>query len=207
MDIDLKNLVTSCSFPNPSSISYIAPKFKIYSPKNPSTATKYVTYNSQRFSYSNARDVAYAIRDVWDADVKRIVFITHGFGGNIDNSWMKDIKDKILKYNRDQMVVIMGWKKGAQYSLWSIASDYPQAAANTQAVGSQLSDTLSFLKYVLPRGIKLYGIGHSLGAHLMGYAGKFNDELLTRITGKQCMLVNFLGPRIYVGALRFQNRV
>ena len=82
------------------------------------------------------------------------------------------------------MVVIMGWKKGAQYSYFSVASDYPQAAANTQAVGSQLSDTLNYLKYLLP-GTKLYAIGHSLGAHLMGYAGKFDHELLTRITGRQ----------------------
>lgn len=74
-----------------------------------------------------------ALRSKGILDGKRIIFIVHGFLNTNEESWMHEMKDAMLR-ERDQHVVLVGWGRGADIG----ATNYPQAAGNTQAVGEWL---------------------------------------------------------------------
>lgn len=103
------------------------------------------------------------------------------------------MKDEMIN-KEDQTVTIVGWGEGAnQYR-------YKQAAANTQAVGSWLAEYVKAIKEKVESpntdsNIYIWGIGHSLGAHLMGKAGrtsKISDQpIFDRITGLDPAGVDF----------------
>ena len=117
-----------------------------------------------------------ALRSKGILDGKRIIFIVHGFLNTNEESWMHEMKDAMLR-ERDQHVVLVGWGRGADIG----ATNYPQAAGNTQAVGEWLWQLTSQIRKVAP-GVYMYGVGHSLGAHVLGKAGR-TGMALDRITG------------------------
>ena len=82
-------------------------------------------------------------------------------------------------------VVIVGWGPGAA------APDYPKAVANTRILGKQIE---LMIKLMMKRGMELsriHLIGHSLGAHISGYAGAAFKGQLGRISGDlyNCSLI------------------
>lgn len=92
-------------------------------------------------------------------------FIVHGFFNSASMSWIIDMKSALL--NTENMnVITVDWSGGS-------GLPYTQAASNTQIVGVEISILIKEL-------IKKFGIsatnfqciGHSLGAHICGYAGK-----------------------------------
>lgn len=117
-----------------------------------------------------------ALRSKGILDGKRIIFIVHGFLNTNEESWMHEMKDAMLR-DRDQHVVLVGWGRGADIG----ATNYPQAAGNTQAVGEWLGQLTSQIRKVAP-GVYMWGVGHSLGAHVLGKAGR-TGMALDRITG------------------------
>ena len=50
----------------------------------------------------------------------RIVFITHGFRSDKNTEWLHRMKDKMV-VERDQTIVILGWGKGADIGIASLA--------------------------------------------------------------------------------------
>jgi len=85
---------------------------------------------------------------------------------------------------QDEMnVITVDWGSGSGFP-------YSQAAANTRVVGAEVARMISFLQSRLgTSAAKVHVIGHSLGAHIAGYAGntiqdQSNDQL-ARITGKK----------------------
>uniref|UniRef100_A0AB38ZED3 Venom lipase 2 n=1 Tax=Ectomocoris sp. TaxID=3104572 RepID=A0AB38ZED3_9HEMI len=101
----------------------------------------------------------------YNKDRVRTVFITHGFSNNGTTKWLLDLKDVYLKAG-DINVFIVDWADGAN------VLNYLQAASNIRIVGAEL---VRFGKYLVNNGLKLskvHLIGHSLGAHIMGYMGK-----------------------------------
>ena len=75
-------------------------------------------------------------------------------------------------------MITVNWGAGAGFP-------YTQAAANTRVVGAELARLISSLgeqRGVSARSFHL--IGHSLGAHVAGYAGRRLRGSLERITGK-----------------------
>ncbi|KAH9523417.1 Pancreatic lipase- protein 2 [Bulinus truncatus] len=86
------------------------------------------------------------------------------------------------KIREDMNVVVVDWREGAK------APFYMQAAANTRTVGSMvgrlIQDMNSFTNSDFGR---IHLIGHSLGAHIMGFAGKevfrLTNQKVGRITG------------------------
>jgi len=109
-------------------------------------------------------------------ETTRIAFLTHGFIHHIDVDWMNDMKNAMLEHE-DMTVVVVGWGGGANIGV----DRYEQAAKNIESVGCWLANHLREIKR-RKSGVYLWGVGHSLGAHLMGFAGKCSQSF-DRITG------------------------
>ncbi|XP_054152605.1 pancreatic triacylglycerol lipase-like [Oppia nitens] len=104
-------------------------------------------------------------------------FIIHGFVDNIIlGQWMHQLKDQLLK-QEDCNVFLVDWKGGNGWP-------YEQAVANTRVVGPVLGLFINELK--ITYGLKpsnVHILGHSLGAHIAGYAGQRLNGTIGRITG------------------------
>ncbi|KAK6189126.1 hypothetical protein SNE40_005164 [Patella caerulea] len=116
--------------------------------------------------------------------------IIHGFMQDWDVDWLHRAATAFLTKSPVNVIVV-GWGQGAGFP-------YRQAASNTRVVGAEVAlmvNTLINMTYTSPRKIHL--IGHSLGAHVAGYAG---DAIagLGRITGLDPAKPSFEGTDIMV---------
>ncbi|NJR65368.1 MAG: hypothetical protein HC772_08720, partial [Leptolyngbyaceae cyanobacterium CRU_2_3] len=112
--------------------------------------------------------------------------ITHGYqstAGNAGNNfqpvgWIANIAQAIRNQESDANIVLVDWEAGASSFF------YPTAAANTEDVGNQVATFLR-TNNVNPEQTNL--IGHSLGAHVAGFAGvsyrTSTGNALSSITG------------------------
>ena len=74
-------------------------------------------------------------------------------------------------------LIVVDWKHGATLP-------YDQATANTRVVGAQVAQLIDALMNVTSATEgSFHIIGHSLGAHIAGYAGERVSHI-GRITGK-----------------------
>lgn len=100
--------------------------------------------------------------------------IIPGWLDNIKRTlWFKRMKDAFQYYWRPVNVIVVYWKNFTPYTI---------ATANTRVVGAELANLIKFLERECGYDRSYYHIiGHSLGAHIGGYAG---DRLpgLGRIT-------------------------
>ena len=87
--------------------------------------------------------------------------IIHGFLDHGDVSWIREMSSALLSAD-DVNVLIVDWRGGS-------LPLYSQAAANTRLVGLEVARLVQLLR-VNPS--KVHIIGHSLGAHIAGYAGE-----------------------------------
>lgn len=123
---------------------------------------------------------------------RRLAVITHGFRSNKDAGWLHQVKDAILAVDSDPHdVAILGWGEGATVSFLK----YAQAAANALETGRWLGQMMAEVKARCPQ-LQIYGIGHSLGAHLMGVAGRSSNKAFDRITGLDPAGVGFQDTNI-----------
>lgn len=93
-------------------------------------------------------------------------FITHGFGGHGNLTWLWNLKSALLE-SHDVNVIAVDWSVGARLPY------YIQGAVNTELVGAEMALMFYFIKDKL--GIlekDLHCIGFSLGAQVMGFVGK-----------------------------------
>ncbi|KAK3755919.1 hypothetical protein RRG08_013371 [Elysia crispata] len=112
---------------------------------------------------------------------RRTVFISHGFNDRADSPWAIKMKNTLLKAE-DLNVILVAWDKAAK------GANYLQVVANTRAVGAMLGRLIEDLhKFANAPLESFHLVGHSLGAHVSGYAGKeierLTGEKLGRITG------------------------
>lgn len=102
-------------------------------------------------------------------------FIVHGFSHNGQKQWVKDLTRELLLFD-DMNVIVVDWEIGA-------ALPYGQAAANTRVVGAQIAQLITFLHDTFGNdNHNVHIIGHSIGAHVAGYAGE-RTARLGRISG------------------------
>ncbi|XP_052776289.1 pancreatic triacylglycerol lipase-like [Mya arenaria] len=104
-----------------------------------------------------------------------VKFIVHGFLQHGQVAWVRDMTNALLR-KEPMSVVTVDWGSGSGFP-------YSQAAANTRVVGTELGTLISTLRS--ERGVradKIHIIGHSLGAHIAGYAGNVSPGI-ARITG------------------------
>ena len=118
---------------------------------------------------------------------KETILLIHGFQAIVDDdSWMIRMKDEFYNNNFDYNICIVDWTKGANVETFH-HPDYPKASQNTRVVGDvtgQLIDWLSNYTQQSYENDKFTCIGHSLGAHVCGYAGKIvKNGPLKRISG------------------------
>ena len=117
--------------------------------------------------------------------------VTHGYqntGGNAKNNftpepWISDMAQAIRDKDPNANIIVTDWESGAK-PLGLIGVDYSIAAGNTREVGNQLA------QYLRDQGVdpnKTELIGHSLGAHISGFAGaqfrQLTGNLINRIVG------------------------
>lgn len=120
-------------------------------------------YNSVSMMYSNFKCT------------RPTKFIIHGHFDHARKQWVEKMAKSLLDYG-DYNVFRVDWGGGSQ-------TVYSQALANTRVVGLEIARLVNWFAdkfQVNTRDVHI--IGHSLGAHIAGYAGeKIHD--LGRITG------------------------
>ena len=109
-----------------------------------------------------------------------MIFIVHGFTNDIDTPWIKEMKNAIFSMKSDCVVGMVGWGRGAELHYLRPGHSYAQAVGNTMTVGKWLAKHVKAYK---DKGYETYGVGHSLGAHVMGIAGRNSQGKLDRISG------------------------
>ncbi|KAI8509946.1 hypothetical protein Bbelb_123740 [Branchiostoma belcheri] len=106
-------------------------------------------------------------------------FIIHGFRSNGAEQWVVDIAKELLKAE-DLNVFAVDWEEGA--SPWA-GVNYRKAKKNCRKVGQTVGN---FVRQLGQPGSMIHIIGHSLGAHAAGFAGKTTRSAgftIARISG------------------------
>ncbi|KAK2581221.1 hypothetical protein KPH14_008019 [Odynerus spinipes] len=115
---------------------------------------------------------------------RRTIIIVPGFLSHGEERWIIDMEKAFLKWD-DVNVVVVDWSAGG--NTWN----YYKAAINTKVVGYQIS---KFLEHIINATTvvsdwgTIHLIGHSLGAHICGFAAKEfkkkqSNWTISRITG------------------------
>ncbi|ESO93553.1 hypothetical protein LOTGIDRAFT_215949 [Lottia gigantea] len=106
---------------------------------------------------------------------KKTKFLVHGFTHHGKRQWLQDLAAELLRAE-DVNVIIVDWGNGA-------GLPYDQASSNTRVVGAQIAQLINaMIKTAHSSPDKFHIIGHSLGAHVSGYAGE-RVKNLGRISG------------------------
>jgi len=137
---------------------------------------KFILYNND---YAAGQVIKYGASSHFNPTYP-VRVVAHGFTDSGFAPWMVEMKDEFLK-NSKYNVILVDWQKAAA------GPNYPQAAANTRSVGAMIARLVQHLHQSgAPYG-NFHMIGHSLGAQIMGYAGKEIKRLdgasLGRISG------------------------
>ncbi|XP_077987388.1 pancreatic lipase-related protein 2-like [Glandiceps talaboti] len=113
-------------------------------------------------------------------------FLIHGWGSNGLSGWPMSMKDEFLE-NDDHNVFSVDWEDGA-------GAFYFQSVANTQIVGAEINALLEFIDAELGYSYDMvHIIGHSLGGHCSGHAGKYTGGAIARISALDPAGPNFEG--------------
>ncbi|KAK9890748.1 hypothetical protein WA026_012096 [Henosepilachna vigintioctopunctata] len=106
-------------------------------------------------------------------------FIVHGWLENYLVEWYREMKDELLKYE-DANVIQVDWSRVAKLY-------YVSSAKNTELVGNILGNFI--LENKIPSENN-HLIGHSLGAHVVAFAGK----RIKKLTASRVRRISALDP-------------
>lgn len=98
-------------------------------------------------------------------------FVAHGFNSDGKVNWALQIVKNLLQIENAN-VISVDWKEDAA------GLDYNNVAGRARTIGGELSD---FINGASINRLTIHCIGHSLGAHVCGFAGK--QGKLARISG------------------------
>ncbi|XP_038073630.1 pancreatic lipase-related protein 2-like [Patiria miniata] len=148
----------------PMSPEYINTEFLLYTRLNPSLYMKVDRTDPASVEYSTF------------SPRRRTVFIIHGFTEKGSRAeWMKEMKDTLLEAE-NLNVFLVDWASGSR-------NLYTQSVQNTRVVGRVIAKFIQFLNTETGASFdQIHLIGHSLGAHISGYAGAYQPGI-ARITG------------------------
>ncbi|XP_046596258.1 phospholipase A1 [Neodiprion lecontei] len=125
--------------------------------------------------FTNASEVDFDVPSTLPVNASLdTVFIIHGFLSHATKDWVNDTVSALLR-NQPRNIFVVDWRIGActESSKYLILKTYGAAAENTKEVGQSVSRYIEKLvdNYsILPKDVWI--IGHSLGAHVAGFAGK-----------------------------------
>ncbi|XP_074641011.1 pancreatic triacylglycerol lipase-like isoform X2 [Tubulanus polymorphus] len=124
--------------------------------------------------FLEADNIASISNSLFDPSKKTRVII-HGFIDHARKGWVKSMKTELLRQG-DYNVILVDWSKGS-------GPPYTLATANTRLVGAEIAHLINYLQLITDaKETDFHLIGHSLGAHVAGYAGE-RLQGLGRITG------------------------
>ncbi|KAJ8026247.1 Pancreatic triacylglycerol lipase [Holothuria leucospilota] len=161
---------------NPSKINTM---FFLYTPENPSTSATLNWQDDSSIINSNFRG---------DRDTK---FIIHGFISNSMRGYVTAMKDALLSVGNFN-VILVNWENGADLfdpiemltDVIHLPFGYEIARQNTRLVGRQIALLSQKLQQLTGASFtSMHLIGHSLGAHVAGFAGEHVSGQYGRITG------------------------
>ncbi|XP_063241618.1 inactive pancreatic lipase-related protein 1-like [Bacillus rossius redtenbacheri] len=108
---------------------------------------------------------------------KDLKVVVHGWKSSGDSRTVGGIKDAYLEAD-DVNVVVVDWSRLAS----NIVYYYP--ASNTKPVGRRIADLVRTLEAAGAERRRTHLVGHSLGAHVVGYAGQaLRPDKVARVTG------------------------
>ncbi|KAM4851629.1 pancreatic triacylglycerol lipase-like [Thomomys bottae] len=103
-------------------------------------------------------------------------FIVHGFTDKGDADWLSNMCKNMFQVESVNCICV-DWKGGSR-------TTYSQASQNTRVVGAEIAYFVDVLRNQFgysPSNVHL--IGHSLGSHVAGEAGRRTNGAIGRITG------------------------
>ncbi|KAJ2942620.1 hypothetical protein O0L34_g2087 [Tuta absoluta] len=107
----------------------------------------------------------------------KLKILTHGWMSSDSTLWLQNIKDNYLR-KYDYNIITVDWSEIAHNP------SYVWPALSTRYVGKRVAKMVSSFKEDYGLSTQdVHLIGHSLGAQVMGYAGMFSQERISRITG------------------------
>ncbi|XP_012058882.1 PREDICTED: phospholipase A1-like [Atta cephalotes] len=104
--------------------------------------------------------------------MQSFIFVVHGFTSYANSSHTRDLA---MQLKRKHIVFALDWSQGACKDGIPILkyTAYPSAVINTREIGHLLANyTLTLIKQCKVPIEKITYIGHSLGAHVSGFAAK-----------------------------------
>ncbi|KAF2349789.1 Lipase/vitellogenin [Trinorchestia longiramus] len=105
--------------------------------------------------------------------------IVHGFLGDGLEAWILDSKHKLMSLHNCNVISIQ-WPSGSAY----FVIDYYHVVYHVPVVGKEIAQLLRQLEQLKSlKNSYVHIIGHSLGAHIAGFAGKNVDSPIARISG------------------------
>ncbi|KAL4236540.1 hypothetical protein ACF0H5_004925 [Mactra antiquata] len=143
-------------------------------PESPSTIqTRFLLYTRENGRQERVLDTSSGatMESSGFSTSRNTKIIVHGFTHNAHRAWVQNMTKELLIAG-DFNVIAVDWQHGADLP-------YEQATANTRVVGAQIA------RLVQVSGADantVHIIGHSLGAHVAGYAGERLSHL-GRISG------------------------
>lgn len=155
-------------------------------PSDPETiGTKFVLHTSDNALQKEILDTdnnASIINSRFDPLLK-VKFIIHGFTQNGQTAWVNEMARELLRKEKLNVIVV-DWGPGSSALNLNL---YYAAAGNTRLVGAQVADMIDVLNRKFHVALRRFHIiGHSLGAHVAGFAGEKlvkGGKVIGRITG------------------------
>lgn len=155
-------------------------------PSDPETiGTKFVLHTSVNALQKEILDTdnnASIINSRFDPLLK-VKFIIHGFTQNGQTAWVNEMARELLRKEKLNVIVV-DWGPGSSALNLNL---YYAAAGNTRLVGAQVADMIDVLNRKFHVALRRFHIiGHSLGAHVAGFAGEKlvkGGKVIRRITG------------------------
>uniref|UniRef100_H0VNP7 Triacylglycerol lipase n=1 Tax=Cavia porcellus TaxID=10141 RepID=H0VNP7_CAVPO len=145
---------------DPSAINV---RFLLYTNENPNNYQR-ITADSSVIRSSNFKTD------------RKTRFIIHGFIDKGEENWLADLCKALFQVESVNCICV-DWRGGSR-------TLYSQASQNIQVVGAEVAYLINFLQSQLdypPSSVHI--IGHSLGSHAAGEAGRRTNGAIGRITG------------------------
>ncbi|CAG7726369.1 unnamed protein product, partial [Allacma fusca] len=128
---------------------------------------------------------------------KPVKIVTHGYIDTGFSFWVIKLAQALLQAG-DYNVIVVDWGGGS-------LPLYTQATANTRLVGLEIANYVQFLQREFQvKASDVHCIGHSLGAHVCGYAGeKVRDSMgecwSCGSDGSNCAMMGLDADKYHIG--------
>ncbi|XP_059517535.1 pancreatic lipase-related protein 2-like [Myotis daubentonii] len=151
-------------------------KLSPWSPKDINTRfLLYTNENPNSFQRISSTDLATVNASNFHLD-RKTRFIIHGFIDKGEERWLRDMCQKMFKVEKVNCICV-DWMRGAR-------TGYNQAVHNIRVVGAETAFLIEGLSTKMGYSLEnVHIIGHSLGAHAAGEAGRRLGGCVGRITG------------------------